>query len=166
VVGGACLAVSVLATSRVGAWNLAVWAPVLQHSTGGTVECRAARGFRDDGGRPAPILGAGYLTRPEVALADDILSLREAAVRTGMSASNLRLLARLGRIKAKRIGSYWVTTAARPQQSTCPGRPSANSRRSLTVRGPCRRYGRLDARRATVCLPASLRFLAPDALRH
>jgi excisionase family DNA binding protein len=45
-------------------------------------------------------------------LADDLLSLREAAARTGISASHLRLLARTGRVKATRVGSYWVTTEA------------------------------------------------------
>jgi hypothetical protein len=43
-------------------------------------------------------------------LADDWLSLREAAEASGLSASHLRLLARTGRIEAKRIGAYWVTT--------------------------------------------------------
>jgi excisionase family DNA binding protein len=45
-------------------------------------------------------------------LADDLLSLREAAARTGLSASHLRLLARSGKVEAHRIGSYWVTTEA------------------------------------------------------
>jgi len=45
-------------------------------------------------------------------LADDILSLREAAAASGLSASHLRLLARTGRIEARRVGSYWVTTRA------------------------------------------------------
>jgi excisionase family DNA binding protein len=45
-------------------------------------------------------------------LADDLLSLREAAARTGLSASHLRLLARTGRIEATRVGSYWATTEA------------------------------------------------------
>lgn len=45
-------------------------------------------------------------------MADDLLSLREAAARTGLSASHLRLLARTGRIDATRVGSYWVTTEA------------------------------------------------------
>jgi excisionase family DNA binding protein len=45
-------------------------------------------------------------------LADDLLSLREAAARTGLSASHLRLLARTGKIEARQIGSYWVTTEA------------------------------------------------------
>lgn len=45
-------------------------------------------------------------------MADDLLSLREAAARTGVSASHLRLLARTGRIKATRIGTYWATTEA------------------------------------------------------
>jgi excisionase family DNA binding protein len=45
-------------------------------------------------------------------LADDLLSFREAAARTGVSASHLRLLARTGKIEAQRVGSYWVTTEA------------------------------------------------------
>jgi hypothetical protein len=45
-------------------------------------------------------------------LADDLLSLREAAARTGLSASHLRLLARTERIKARRLGGYWFTTEA------------------------------------------------------
>jgi hypothetical protein len=45
-------------------------------------------------------------------LADDLLSLREAAARAGISASHLRLLARTGRVEARRVGSYWVTTEA------------------------------------------------------
>ena len=45
-------------------------------------------------------------------MADDLLSLREAAARTGLSASHLRLLARTGRIDARQIGTYWVTTEA------------------------------------------------------
>jgi len=45
-------------------------------------------------------------------LGDDLLSLREAAALTGISASHLRLLARTGRIEATRVGSYWVTTEA------------------------------------------------------
>lgn len=45
-------------------------------------------------------------------MADDLLSLREAAARTGLSASHLRLLARTGKIEATRVGSYWATTEA------------------------------------------------------
>jgi excisionase family DNA binding protein len=45
-------------------------------------------------------------------LADDLLSLREAAARTGLSASHLRLLARTGKIEAQQVGSYWITTEA------------------------------------------------------
>jgi len=45
-------------------------------------------------------------------LADDLLSLREAAARVGLSASHLRLLVRTGKVEAKRIGSYWVVTEA------------------------------------------------------
>lgn len=45
-------------------------------------------------------------------MADDLLSLREAAARTGISASHLRLLVRTARVEGQRIGSYWVTTEA------------------------------------------------------
>ncbi len=45
-------------------------------------------------------------------MADDLLSLREAAARTGLSASHLRLLARSGRIKAQKLGRDWFTTEA------------------------------------------------------
>jgi excisionase family DNA binding protein len=45
-------------------------------------------------------------------LADDLLSLREAAVRSGLSASHLRLLAREGKIKAQKLGRDWFTTEA------------------------------------------------------
>jgi excisionase family DNA binding protein len=45
-------------------------------------------------------------------LGDDLLSLREAAVLTGLSASHLLLLACEGKIEATRVGSYWVTTEA------------------------------------------------------
>lgn len=45
-------------------------------------------------------------------MADDALSLREAAVRSGLSASHLRLLARSGRIQAQKIGRDWFTTEA------------------------------------------------------
>jgi 1,4-dihydroxy-2-naphthoyl-CoA synthase len=45
-------------------------------------------------------------------LADDPLSLREAAARSGLSASHLRLLARTGRLDAKKLGRDWFTTEA------------------------------------------------------
>lgn len=45
-------------------------------------------------------------------MADDLLSLREAAARSGMSASNLRLLARTGKITARKLGRDWFTTDA------------------------------------------------------
>jgi excisionase family DNA binding protein len=45
-------------------------------------------------------------------LADDLLSLREAAARSGLSASHLRLLARMGRLGAKKLGRDWFTTEA------------------------------------------------------
>ncbi len=45
-------------------------------------------------------------------MADDLLSLREASARTGMSASNLRLLARTGKIAARKLGRDWFTTEA------------------------------------------------------
>ena len=45
-------------------------------------------------------------------MADDFLSLREAAARSGLSASHLRLLARGGKIKAHKLGRDWFTTEA------------------------------------------------------
>jgi excisionase family DNA binding protein len=45
-------------------------------------------------------------------LADDWLSLREAAARSGLSASHLRLLARTGRLRAIKLGRDWFTTEA------------------------------------------------------
>lgn len=45
-------------------------------------------------------------------MADDPLSLREAAARSGLSASHLRLLARTGRLKARKLGRDWFTTEA------------------------------------------------------
>lgn len=45
-------------------------------------------------------------------MADDLLSLREAAARTGLSASHLRYLARDGRVAAKKLGRDWFTTEA------------------------------------------------------
>ncbi len=45
-------------------------------------------------------------------MADDLLSLREAAARSGLSASHLRLLARTGRIAAQKLGRDWFTTEA------------------------------------------------------
>lgn len=53
-----------------------------------------------------------YLTRIEAALADDLLSLREAAVVSGLSASHLRLLARTGKVQARKLGRDWFTTEA------------------------------------------------------
>ncbi len=41
-----------------------------------------------------------------------MLSLREAAARSGMSASNLRFLARTGKIAARKLGRDWFTTEA------------------------------------------------------
>ena len=45
-------------------------------------------------------------------MADDLLSLSEAAARSGLSASHLRLLARTGRLKAHKLGRDWFTTEA------------------------------------------------------
>ena len=45
-------------------------------------------------------------------MADDLLSLREAADRSGLSASHLRLLARSGRLPARKMGRDWFTTEA------------------------------------------------------
>lgn len=43
-------------------------------------------------------------------MAEEFVSLREAADRTGLSASHLRLLARTGRIRAVKFGYEWLTT--------------------------------------------------------
>ena len=45
-------------------------------------------------------------------MADELIVLREAAARSGLSASHLRTLARTGEIKAVRIGRDWCTTEA------------------------------------------------------
>jgi len=45
-------------------------------------------------------------------LGDDLLSLREAAAVSGLSASHLRLLARTGRLVAQKLGRDWFTTEA------------------------------------------------------
>jgi hypothetical protein len=43
---------------------------------------------------------------------DVLLSLNEAAVRCGMSASHLRLLVRTGEVWGTKLGRNWVTTEA------------------------------------------------------
>ncbi|HUQ78581.1 MAG TPA: helix-turn-helix domain-containing protein [Patescibacteria group bacterium] len=45
-------------------------------------------------------------------MGDDLLSLREAAVVSGLSASHLRLLARTGKVPAQKLGRDWFTTKA------------------------------------------------------
>jgi hypothetical protein len=45
-------------------------------------------------------------------LDERLLSLKEAAAQFGLSHSQLRLLARTGRLKARKIGKTWVTTPA------------------------------------------------------
>lgn len=45
-------------------------------------------------------------------MADDLLSLREAAAVSGLSASHLRYLARAGRLRATKLGRDWFTTEA------------------------------------------------------
>lgn len=39
-----------------------------------------------------------------------LISLKEAAARSGLSHSHLRLLARTGKIEARRLGRDWFTT--------------------------------------------------------
>jgi hypothetical protein len=41
---------------------------------------------------------------------DQLISLHDAAARCGISSAQLRLLARQGRLKARKIGRNWVTT--------------------------------------------------------
>ena len=45
-------------------------------------------------------------------MADDLLSLREVAEISGLSTSHLRLLARTGRLRARKMGRDWFTTEA------------------------------------------------------
>ncbi len=45
-------------------------------------------------------------------MGDDLLSLREAAAVSGLSASHLRLLSRTGRLVAQKLGRDWFTTEA------------------------------------------------------
>lgn len=45
-------------------------------------------------------------------MADDLLSLREAAARSGLSTSPLRLLARTGGLEARKLDRDWFTTKA------------------------------------------------------
>ncbi len=66
--------------------------------------------------------------RSEAALADDRLSLRETAARSGLSASHLRLLARSKRLKAEKLGRDWFNNRGR--------RARVSSRRALTEEGP------------------------------
>jgi excisionase family DNA binding protein len=42
---------------------------------------------------------------------DDLISLSEAAERTGLSASHLRLLVRNGDLWGRKIGRNWLTTS-------------------------------------------------------
>jgi excisionase family DNA binding protein len=42
---------------------------------------------------------------------DDLISLSEAAERTGLSASHLRLLVRTGDLWGRKIGRNWLTTS-------------------------------------------------------
>ena len=44
--------------------------------------------------------------------ADELISLSEAAKRYGLSHAYLRDIAISGRLKARKIGHYWVTTPA------------------------------------------------------
>jgi hypothetical protein len=43
-------------------------------------------------------------------MAEELITLREAADKCDLSVSHLRLLARTGRLKARKIGRDWVTT--------------------------------------------------------
>lgn len=56
---------------------------------------------------------------------DELISLREAAELSGLSASHLRLLVSRGDIWGRKIGRNWVTTARAVQeyiaQNHCPG---------------------------------------------
>jgi excisionase family DNA binding protein len=43
---------------------------------------------------------------------DDFLSLRQAAEKTGLSASRMRRLAEAGVLKARKTGAYWIVSAS------------------------------------------------------
>ncbi len=43
-------------------------------------------------------------------MSDELISLAEAAAMSGLSLKHLGLLARQGRLKARKIGRNWVTT--------------------------------------------------------
>jgi hypothetical protein len=43
---------------------------------------------------------------------EELISLKEAAARSGLSPSRLRWLAEHGRLKARKMGRDWFTTAA------------------------------------------------------
>ncbi len=43
---------------------------------------------------------------------EQLISLKEAAARFGLSQSQLELLARKGRLRAVKVGNSWVTTPA------------------------------------------------------
>ena len=49
-------------------------------------------------------------------MAKEIITLKEAAQICGLSVSHLRLLARTGRLQARRIGRDWVTTTEAVQR--------------------------------------------------
>jgi excisionase family DNA binding protein len=44
-------------------------------------------------------------------LSEDLITLREASKQCGLSTSHLRLLAKTGRLEARKMGRDWVTTA-------------------------------------------------------
>jgi excisionase family DNA binding protein len=44
-------------------------------------------------------------------LSENLITLREASKQSGLSMSHLRLLAKTGRLQARKMGRDWVTTA-------------------------------------------------------
>ena len=63
---------------------------------------------------------------------NDLISLQEAAKRSGLSASHIRLLIRSGEVWGLKIGWNWVTTvkAVREYQARAhrPGRPKKSGK--------------------------------------
>lgn len=53
---------------------------------------------------PSSIIGLGPLEE------EQLISLKEAAARSGLSTGFLRRLCRTGKIRATNVGQYWVTT--------------------------------------------------------
>lgn len=79
---------------------------------------------------------SGRARRSPVPRADELLSLQEAARRSGVSASRLRRLAAAGILGARKVGSYWVVAEGDLEAFTRVERP-----RGVSVAARVRRAG-------------------------